>query len=205
MAGEVGGGNRPGQAVRIESLGRPVTPEDVWNAAIRAGADPARMALSLSHVLGELKYEEVIGGREEEPAAVRYTRSRRVRARPRTLPRLSPWRGSEEDKGQQTDRPKEKQQDNHAARVPLGIRPQHKACHVKRSQPQQIDRPADHEVHSTDRPGHDQRLDDVQPNNGRTDQTGTDDRQMRMVGGFGLYSIGPWDACPELAQRGNVD
>ncbi len=73
MAGEVGGSNRPGQVIRIESLGRPVTPEDVWNAAIRAGADPARMALSLSHVLGELTYEQMLGGHEDEPAAVRYT------------------------------------------------------------------------------------------------------------------------------------
>ena len=30
-----------------------MTAEDVWNAAIRAGADPARMALSLCHVMGE--------------------------------------------------------------------------------------------------------------------------------------------------------
>lgn len=73
MAGEVGGSSRPGQVARIESLGRPVTPEDVWNAAVRAGADPARMALSLSHVLGELTYAEMIGGHEDEPAAVRYT------------------------------------------------------------------------------------------------------------------------------------
>jgi hypothetical protein len=73
MAGEFGVSDRPGQVILIESLGRPVTPEDVWNAAVRAGADPARMALSLSHVLGELKYEEMLGGHEEEPAAVRYT------------------------------------------------------------------------------------------------------------------------------------
>ena len=63
MAGEYGGADRPGQVSRIESLGRPVTPEDVWNAAIRAGADPARMALSLSHVLGEVTYAEMVAGR----------------------------------------------------------------------------------------------------------------------------------------------
>ena len=39
---------------RIESAGRPVTPGDVWNAVTRAGVDPARLALSLSHVLGEV-------------------------------------------------------------------------------------------------------------------------------------------------------
>ena len=72
MAGEVGGGGA-GQVSRIESLGRPVTPEDVWNAAVRAGADPARLALSLSHVLGEVSYAEMVAGREDEPAAVRYT------------------------------------------------------------------------------------------------------------------------------------
>lgn len=73
MAGEVGGGGRPGQVRRIESLGRPVTPEDVWNAAVRAGADPARMALSLSHVLGEVTLADMAAGREDAPAAVRYT------------------------------------------------------------------------------------------------------------------------------------
>ena len=73
MAGEVGGSGRPGQVRRIESLGRPVTPEDVWNAAVRAGADPARMALSLSHVLGEVTLAEMAAGREDDPAAVRYT------------------------------------------------------------------------------------------------------------------------------------
>jgi hypothetical protein len=62
-----------GQVSRIESLGRPVTPADVWNAAVRAGADPARLALSLSHVLGEVSYAEMVAGREDEPAAVRYT------------------------------------------------------------------------------------------------------------------------------------
>ena len=73
MAGEFGGGSKPGQVTRIESLGRPVRPEDVWNAAVRAGADPARMALSLSHVLGEVTYEEMVAGGEDDPAAVRYT------------------------------------------------------------------------------------------------------------------------------------
>ena len=73
MAGEVGGSGGPGQVSRIESLGRPVTPEDVWNAAVRAGADPARMALSLSHVLGEVSYDELVAGCEDDPVAVRYT------------------------------------------------------------------------------------------------------------------------------------
>jgi hypothetical protein len=73
MAGEVGGSGGPGQVRRIESLGRPVTPEDVWNAAVRAGADPARMALSLSHVLGEVTLAEMAAGREDDPATVRYT------------------------------------------------------------------------------------------------------------------------------------
>src|SRR4051795_4438351 len=73
MAGEVGGGHKPGQVTRIESLGRPLRPEDVWNAAVRAGADPAGMALSLCHVLGEVTYEEMVAGREDDPAAVRYT------------------------------------------------------------------------------------------------------------------------------------
>lgn len=72
MAGEVGGGGR-GQVSRIESLGRPVTPEDVWNAAVRAGADPARMALSLCHVLGEVTLAEMEAGAEDDPAAVRFT------------------------------------------------------------------------------------------------------------------------------------
>src|SRR5436190_21307949 len=72
MAGEAGAA-RVGLVSRIESLGRPATPEDVWNAAIRAGADPARMALSLSHVLGEVTYEEMVAGRDDDPAAVRYT------------------------------------------------------------------------------------------------------------------------------------
>lgn len=72
MAGEVGGPDR-GQVSRIESLGRTVTPEDVWNAAIRAGADPARMALSLCHVLGEVTLEEMEAGAVDEPVTVRYT------------------------------------------------------------------------------------------------------------------------------------
>ncbi|HUR54000.1 MAG TPA: hypothetical protein VMZ71_07705 [Gemmataceae bacterium] len=72
MAGEVGGGGR-GQVSRIESLGRAVTPEDVWNAAIRAGADPARMALSLCHVLGELTLTEMDDGCDEEAVPVQYT------------------------------------------------------------------------------------------------------------------------------------
>jgi hypothetical protein len=58
---------------KIESLGRPVTPEDVWNAAARAGVDPARLALSLCHVLGEVTYDELRAGLEDEPAAVRFT------------------------------------------------------------------------------------------------------------------------------------
>jgi hypothetical protein len=73
MAEPGGGGNRRAQVRRIESLGRPVTPEDVWNAAVRAGVDPARLALSLCHVLGEVSYEEMAAGREDDPAAVRYT------------------------------------------------------------------------------------------------------------------------------------
>lgn len=67
MAGEVGGPTR-GLVNRIAADGRPVTPEDVWNAAVRAGADPARMALSLCHVLAETD-----AGWEEEPVPVRYT------------------------------------------------------------------------------------------------------------------------------------
>jgi hypothetical protein len=72
MAGEVGGGGK-GQVSRIESFGRPVMPEDVWNAAIRAGVDPARMALSLCHVLGEVTLEAMAAGCEDDPVAVRYT------------------------------------------------------------------------------------------------------------------------------------
>ena len=72
MAGEVGGRER-GQVVRIESPTRAVTPEDVWNAAVRAGADPARMALSLCHVLGEVTLAEMEAGAEDDPAVVRFT------------------------------------------------------------------------------------------------------------------------------------
>jgi hypothetical protein len=72
MAGEVGGGGR-GQVTRIVSGGRPVTPEDVWNAAVRAGADPARLALSLCHVLGEVTLAESEAGAEDDPVPVRYT------------------------------------------------------------------------------------------------------------------------------------
>jgi hypothetical protein len=50
-----------------------VTAEHVWNAAIRAGVDPARMALSLSHVLGEHTLEESEAGLEDEPVEIRYT------------------------------------------------------------------------------------------------------------------------------------
>lgn len=70
MAGEVGGGRRRGQVRRIESLGRPATPEDVWNAAVRSGADPARMALSLCHVLGE---GAATADDEDDAVPVRYT------------------------------------------------------------------------------------------------------------------------------------
>ncbi len=72
MAGEVDGVER-GQVDRIESSGRVVTPEDVWNAAIRAGVDPARMALSLCHVLGEVTLAEMEAGAVDQPATVRYT------------------------------------------------------------------------------------------------------------------------------------
>lgn len=58
---------------KIESGGRPATAEDVWNAAVRAGAEPARLALSLCHVLGEVSYSDMQGGAEDEPATVRYT------------------------------------------------------------------------------------------------------------------------------------
>lgn len=67
------GGIERGQVSRIESMGRPPTPEDVWNAAIRAGADPARLALSLSHVLGEVALAEMEAGADDEPVEVRYT------------------------------------------------------------------------------------------------------------------------------------
>jgi hypothetical protein len=73
MAGEFGGSDRPGQVSRVESLGRPATPEDVWNAAVRAGVDPARMALSLCHVLGEVTLAEMEAGAEDDPAPVRFT------------------------------------------------------------------------------------------------------------------------------------
>jgi len=72
MAGEVSGGGR-GQVSRIESQGRRATPEDVWNAAIRAGVDPARMALSLCHVLGEVSLAESEAGDEDDAATVRFT------------------------------------------------------------------------------------------------------------------------------------
>lgn len=72
MAGEIGGGGA-GQVERIVADGRPVTPEDVWNAAIRAGADPARMALSLCHVLGEVTLAEAEAGAEDDAVTVRYT------------------------------------------------------------------------------------------------------------------------------------
>lgn len=72
MAGEVGGGGR-GQVARIAADGRPVRPEDVWNAAVRAGADPARMALSLCHVLGEVTLAEAEAGREDDVVPVRWT------------------------------------------------------------------------------------------------------------------------------------
>ncbi|WP_020472795.1 hypothetical protein [Zavarzinella formosa] len=72
MAGEAVA-SRKGLVSRIESGGRPVTPEDIWNAAIRAGADPARMALSLCHVLGEVTLAESDAGKEDESVAVRYT------------------------------------------------------------------------------------------------------------------------------------
>lgn len=62
------GGGIERQVARIESTGRPATAEDVWNAAIRAGVDPAWMALSLSHVLGEVPQIEM----EPEPIEVRY-------------------------------------------------------------------------------------------------------------------------------------
>jgi hypothetical protein len=72
MAGEVGGSGK-GQVTRIESCGRPATPEDVWNAAVRAGVDPARMALSLCHVLGEATLAECEAGAEDDAVPVKYT------------------------------------------------------------------------------------------------------------------------------------
>ena len=71
MAGEFGSGGK-GQVCRIESEGRPLTPADVWNAAIRAGVDPARMALSLCHVLGEVTLAQSEAGLEDDVVAVRY-------------------------------------------------------------------------------------------------------------------------------------
>jgi hypothetical protein len=68
---ESGGGGK-GQVLRIESDGRPVTPEDVWNAAVRAGADPARMALSLCHVLGEVPLADCLAD-EDDVVTVHYT------------------------------------------------------------------------------------------------------------------------------------
>lgn len=58
---------------RIESAGRPITAEEMWNAAVRAGVDPARLALSLSHVLGEVTCEQMSNGMNDEPVLVRYT------------------------------------------------------------------------------------------------------------------------------------
>jgi hypothetical protein len=55
---------------KIDSDGRPATPEDVWNAAVRAGADLARLALSLSHVLGEVTYEAMRYGAEDGPVLI---------------------------------------------------------------------------------------------------------------------------------------
>ena len=72
MAGEFGGGGK-GQVTRIASDGRPVTPEDAWNAAVRAGVDPARIALSLWHVLGEVTLAESQAGLKDDPVPVRYT------------------------------------------------------------------------------------------------------------------------------------
>jgi hypothetical protein len=71
MAGEFGGGGK-GQVCRIEADGRDVTPADVWNAAIRAGVDPARMALSLCHVLGEATLAQWEAGEEDDTVPVRY-------------------------------------------------------------------------------------------------------------------------------------
>lgn len=68
---ETGGGGK-GQVCSIEAE-KSVRPEDVWNAAIRAGVDPARMALSLCHVLGEVTLVESDAGKEDETVAVRYT------------------------------------------------------------------------------------------------------------------------------------
>jgi hypothetical protein len=62
-----------GQVERITADGHAVTPEDVWNAAIRAGVDPARLALSLCHVLGEVTLAEAEAGYEDDAVPVRYT------------------------------------------------------------------------------------------------------------------------------------
>lgn len=70
---EAGGGNGRCQVSCLESPVRAVTPEDVWNAAVRAGVDPARMALSLCHVLGEVTLAEMEAGAEDDPALVRFT------------------------------------------------------------------------------------------------------------------------------------
>ena len=67
------GGAGKGQVSRIEADGRPVTAEDVWNAAVRAGADPARMALSLCHVLGEVSLADCAAGEEDDVVPVQYT------------------------------------------------------------------------------------------------------------------------------------
>ena len=63
---EVGGGkNQWAQVSRIESLGRPLTPEDVWNAAVRAGVDPVgQRAVGLADRLDQL------GPAVEQPGAV---------------------------------------------------------------------------------------------------------------------------------------
>ena len=70
MAGEFGGGGRC-QVSRIRADGLDVTAEDVWNAAIRAGADPARLALSLCHVVGE-HLAECDDAEEAEAVPIRY-------------------------------------------------------------------------------------------------------------------------------------
>jgi hypothetical protein len=73
MAGEGGGVDRGRVAGIAAAAGRPVRPEDVWNAAVRAGADPARMALSLCHVLGEVTAAAAAAGAEDDVVPVRYT------------------------------------------------------------------------------------------------------------------------------------
>jgi hypothetical protein len=69
---ESGGGNGRWEVSRLETHGPAITPEDVWNAAIRAGADPARMALSLCHVLGEVAHAGT-AGEDDDPVPVRFT------------------------------------------------------------------------------------------------------------------------------------